>query len=666
MSQDIKIETLKRDWFSNMRSQDTFVHKNVEHALTHLKRKNESYSEYAFGKIFEGKDCINQIKTARELAQMICNTISPSRTKVQLGGKESFTNGKTINIASDYFLDTKLTPGQKADILIGLTIHEAAHIAYTDIEKNSNWIQSRPKNEQRLSKNIMNILEDERIEMLVGEEKPGYADYLGEVKKKYFDREFQPKPSQERLVRFMNTLIKIIRFPAGISDELIEEEYDNLVAIKKALPSIPKTPQDTIEATRKIVEVMKNIIKEENENKQQQQTENKSNSESESQESNGQNSSEENQSQDNNASDASSETSNGSSNDSSSSSSNGSSNGSSDMASDSSSSSTGNDSSGNTGSKNEQQEQKTESFEDAINSNEMDKLLSSLEAINNQNEEDNSICNSFGNNETDYINGNAEKTNSGSNKYFIKKPEGNKVIYNDALNQVKKYIPALRKSVSCRSQESEYCMEDQKSGRLNADKLSKLRTGSTNIFTRKGEITTDGICICVLIDESGSMAWYNRSEKARETSILITEAVKKLNKVEAFVYGYTTGVLNIYQERNLCDNYALGSIHSDSGTPTGDAMKIAAERVRKYTTTPCLMLVITDGLPDNEMDVINQDNLLRKQNFIPVGIGIGSAAKISGQYKDSIILENIATLPLELSRITQKYMSKLLIKNESF
>jgi len=82
--------------------------------------------------------------------------------KVSVGGSDAYTNGKRINIPA-YNLDD---PSYK-DVTWGYLAHEAAHVRFTDFAIFGNAATSS------IRKNIVNILEDIRIEKLMQETYPG-------------------------------------------------------------------------------------------------------------------------------------------------------------------------------------------------------------------------------------------------------------------------------------------------------------------------------------------------------------------------------------------------------------------------------------------------------------------------------------------------------------
>ena len=67
---------------------------------------------------------------------------------------------------------------------------------------------------------------------------------------------------------------------------------------------------------------------------------------------------------------------------------------------------------------------------------------------------------------------------------------------------------------------------------------------------REGHVKSDRISVCILIDESGSM--YGDGERAaRDTAVLLNEAIGTLQNVDLYIYGHSTDggtALYVYRE----------------------------------------------------------------------------------------------------------------------
>jgi uncharacterized protein with von Willebrand factor type A (vWA) domain len=480
-------------------------------------------------------------------------------------------------------------------------------------------------------------------------------DFIATVKDHCW-REYEKNKSlnaelTETLPRFLNTLLSAVRFPSMLTEEAVIENFDELNQIRKVLMPYPLTNEATKAATKKILGIMKDLIKKDLEEKQKQQEEEQqqqnqsANSQPDGQ-SNGQGQQQgqsQNQSQGQGQNDQQ----------------NGQQNGQQDS-----------NSSGNQGKKKGPSAQEVkQAMSQALSSKEMDQILSALnKAVPDPNQKSTKQSSSLGyGDQTDYVNGDADKVGSGAGsgniQYSIKR-KPNQSAYMRSYAKIKHLIPAIKKALTCQTQSRDYELRGEKNGKLNTNKLASLACGNRNIFTRQGEVSCDKISLCLLIDESGSMHG-TRTEAARETAILIKEAVKSVENLDLFIYGFEGRRIMVYQEGKKNSRYTLGSLDANGGTPTADAMEIAYSKMAKHSYPASLMLVITDGDPDSRQRVVEVDSKLRKKGVIPVGVGIAGCRAVEKIFKEHVVFDDISELAPQLGKITKKKLVKMLERHDS-
>lgn len=615
-----QIELLKSDWLHNLRAQDSFVHKNTNGAIAHRRSKN--HSDYFMGDT-SGMTDLDILKNSREIAQGMVDSMTQIPVKVIMGTNESATDGKTIVVATDYFDRKDLTIGDKIDILTGFSIHEASHINYTDDDARHAFIQSMPMQLRELVHSIWNILEDERIEYLTGEERPGLSDFIGTVKSYMWSKYGEGKASvneglTEPLPRFMNVLLAAVRFPSMLQEADIVEHYIELKKIRDVLTPYPLSREGIFDATRKILDIIKEIIKKELEKKDKPQ-------ESQQQQGgDGSNPSGQKASGDKKRQDAPTS------------------------------------------------RDVTKALEQAVATAEMQKVLQTIKEIAEKNSSSSpdtqaTCLKKATSADKMYVHGEAEKNPNGAGHGDINYAvhvKGNEMAYRSAFRRIRQYVPAIRKALTCRTQTRDYDLRGERSGKLNTNKLVSLKVGNRNLFIKQGEVTCSRASICVLIDESGSMG-SKKKEAAQEAAVLIREAVKDIDNLDLYIYGFGDNMFRLYAENRKTNKWALGSITNKGGTPTGEAMEIAFKRMSRHPNPAALMLVLTDGEPNNADKVITAEKNLRKKGVIPIGIGIAGCTAVRKIFTESIVYEDLATLASELGRITKKRLVKLLERNDS-
>ena len=170
---------------------------------------------------------------------------------------DSYTDGKSVTIAGNIKPET-------FDYTVGLALHEGSHIAYTDFEASFgafDTIYSRESFEHRdFFKNMVNYVEDRRIDNIVFKSSPGYKGYYHNLYSKYFNHKTISKglKSEEyREIDFDSYLFRIINFTNDATDltalPKLKEIY-NLIDIKNI--SRLKSTGGAIEVARQVCEIV--------------------------------------------------------------------------------------------------------------------------------------------------------------------------------------------------------------------------------------------------------------------------------------------------------------------------------------------------------------------------------------------------------------------------
>ena len=707
-----QVEVLMSDWFSGIRNDD-YIHKDVRGAIYHRLEKDENISSFIFGR---GSKTIEALRDARAASQNIINSMVPGRVNV-IFGDSACTDGRSIKLPTDQF-DSNYSEGEKIDITLGYAVHEAAHINHSDFgitEEMSKKAQNGTLTQlDKLRFSILNMIEDERIEYLVGDRvenggdgMPGYMDFVAKAKKHSFGRyeKMLRNEPTEKVVRLLNAILKALRYPPALTKEEVVEFYKQMNKVRGILSPLPLTAEEALRRSDEIIEVIKEMIEDDMKNARQQQRQQQAQSqgqqeaqqqpeeqgEGQGQDSrqNGASSGQENEdnNQDGENQDgegqndsqgaealASDEDSSGNDK------SNGQSQGANGSDGASEDGSAGQDDQSQDGSSSRgaddsnspqiDKEELEKEFNDKINSQEFKNVLNSIEKNygNNENKSAN-VLNADEENVSDYINGECDfsrKENRAIKTKFEKR--GDAYRYNQAKKEIAKYIPAVSRALRCKSEGRDYVLRGKPDGKLNTNKLVSILAGNDNIFTKRGTINTEAACVCLLIDESGSMCG-RRIEEARKTAVLLNEAVKGISNLEYYCYGFTSNgcvEISVYHENgsNRCNKYALGNIKDDGGTPTGMAMLIAQERIRAKTKSQCVMFVVTDGEPDNEQYVIQAREKCKKDNITVIGVDIrGVEVTMKRLFENVVSIRDMSTLALSISTILKKYVKKLKIKD---
>lgn len=643
------IEKLSKDWLE--RDGESFVKIRTKGRLGWEESLKEGtpYSSY----LLESPSMEELIKRAYALAR---NTISamdiPSKVTVRLGGGGSCTEGRNVYVATDYFDDDALATGEKLDIFLGLTAHEGSHLLYTEFPMMKKAAGVHP-----LCAKLLNIIEDERIERTLGEDKPGLANYLKAVKRHYFGRYSGMTEGSEDaspLQKILNCILGIIRYPRLLREEEMVEFGELLLKVEKILTPYPDSTASAEMAAEKIFEL---IIKEygrESGSEKEDSEEGKASPEESEKESPSPEESDD--STDGNDAGESGE---------------------------------GTDSEIDSGEENAEDTGEDRpskmSREESVKAMESDleKIADALEEVaGGPVQPDIEGCSSLrGDRMADAVSTDREllakicegevETGSSKDVIFTRQKEY-RDGYLSALEEVKQYVPAVRKVVKGRCVEYSLTHLGMRSGVLDTGKLAEAVQGVPTVYKRQGEVRSDRACVCMLVDESGSMYRHGRMLAARKTAVLLNEALSSIPNIELFIYGHTadcerSGVteLNIYREKGYAPKYALGSLEPRSNNRDGLAILETALRVRKQTKEEVLMFIISDGEPAAEnyfgMRAIGHTKecveKAEAMGFKIVQICINASYDPALMFRHFIKMENLGTLARDLGREIAKALS---------
>lgn len=631
---DSQIRTLMSDWLGNLRLKDEGNYTHKGRGGIHTSREG-GFVDYLVGDIDRISE-LEAIKKGREAAKRVVESVARRPMEVNVGGNASFhqrgTNLDRINLATDFFDDRGLSNREKVDILLGLASHESAHSVYTDYGGSEKHLEGLKDDIAGLKHQVWNILEDERIEYLLGEDRPGLADCIGATKRHYFDRLVKQmrtdgKAPTERVPRLLAALTQAVRYPSEMRREDVVDNFDQLESIRRALTPFPLSPEGCWQATERIMDIIRDEVKKEMEEERQQQQ----------------------QQQDQaggpgTPGDQPQQAPSGER-----------------QPSDAQGGGPGQQGNGPAPTKQEIEK----ALSKALATKEARQVLTAIQKDGDKSDSGNTAGCLMDSDNSRFANeDDAECIGAGSGDpdFFVFKPKGDAEAYGRCKRSVNALVPAMSHALACKSQQKEYVLRGMPSGKLNTNKLASLRTGNKSIFDKSGAVRCSAASVCLLIDESGSMGG-EKQMRAREAAILINEAIARISNVRFFCYGYTSDRLNVYSEMGRTSRFALSATEARGGTPTGKAMKLCADRVRRFGNDRCLMLVMTDGHADNSTLVIQQDKTLHKKGFVPIGIGILSSA-VEKTFQEYVVLRNIARLPLDLGKLTKKYLSKMLVTSE--
>lgn len=531
---------------------------------------------------------LNKRKLLRDSYRHACDIRDimdiPRSIRIQLNvdTETSCTDGKTVIVSTKVYDDNKIDNNVKLDVFLGTTIHEFSHILYTDMA------EIRKNRPNKFLFNLFNTIEDERIEYNTTQNYPGYANFIGQAKYYYFDLLYKKAEKQDDLMDVLQNILYIVRYPARVDTKVIYRHQVLFDKIKKVLCDFGNNSKEAYDKAEKIYKLLLDYFKfpppppeEQQEGDEEQDQSDSSEGQSDSGEGqegsdgssdpqNSKQSSQKQDSKDNEGSDKNSKT--------------------------QSSPKSGSDE-GSAGKKKQEpikaytQEEIKQAAEKLAE--QMRRLITSNTSLNS-----NEIKDEWDSKEI------ADEYKQIKDDVFIVKQEDYERRYKADFDTVKQHINGLVNTFSKFFVEQEYRLTGMRRGVLDTNKLAEAYQAVETVYSNKFKRTTPGLDVCVLIDESGSMSGTNIAS-ARKCAILLNEVFLRLKQCDFYVYGHTADnrhmgevTINVYRDHWNRNRYALGKVESYSNNKDSVAIEETYKMVRKQTSKPLLMFVISDGAPN--------------------------------------------------------------------
>ena len=265
----------------------------------------------------------------------------------------------------------------------------------------------------------------------------------------------------------------------------------------------------------------------------------------------------------------------------------------------------------------------------------------------------------------------------GGEKLVWKNAKGNRSQYMHDITKIDSTkASVLRTLFERKNKDYQFAIKSMRSGRFDTNKIAEAVQRVPNIYERMGSVTTNKICVGVLIDESGSMYGGNKIEKARQAAVFINEVFGKMSGAELFIYGHTADQsgnrsvdMRVYREPGtLLDKYALGDVDARSNNRDGVAIYETAKRIRKKTENQGLLFVISDGQPaasdygGREAIADTKEKVLKAQalGFQVIQIAIEESVPSEKMFQYYIKMTDIKNLPRDMISYMSRKVDKLI------
>ena len=595
MTSNERLEALKEDFLERDGESYVFISKGPRAGWESLLKEGESLTD--FNVATSGMELL---KKAYALAQMsVSAMLEGRRMRIQIipESNQSFTNGKTVNVATEMLDDTSMTKGQRADVFRGKAIHETCHIKWTDFDAMSPDLNA-------MERSLLNIIEDERIERICGETYPGYAGFLAASKRDVMNRYYKKLQKegafdgQDDASAIVNAVIHMVRFPKSLTDEEILRWGEPLLRIRNLMVNWPTSTTEVvpmaIEAYRIILEYLKtNENQKPEQNKQNQQEKGRENQPETDSDSNGTN--------------------------------------------------------------------QSETPADSNPEQELEKIgmvlcRSIAEDPNKElTDDDMSVCiteseDAF--DEAGELQGNWRRGSRSGR--VIHKPVPDKDTYVDSYHRVKKWVPMISEKMKNMGTDKSFVIKGQRNGMLDTCRLAEGYQGIETIYMTTGMVKANKIAVTILMDESGSMHTDEKMHSALDATVLIAEACKRVPNIQLNIFSYTDDEhsLDLTDYGDGRRGELLGGYNPGGGTPTAEAIDEAVKITRQRTSEKGILVVVTDGAAQNTTEELESSVKAAEQAGLSViAVGIEFKNIKYSAYKNAVNFDDMNSFAPNLGKM---------------
>jgi hypothetical protein len=575
----------RKDWVEGRNSED-FVHRGEDRSG--WEEENSSSSEYLIGKNRMPKTPEQEIKEVYQICRTRGRNMAegkPFNIKFSPDEDTGHTDGKNVFVSTKV-MDENKPFTEKADIMLGITTHEMAHIQHTDFKLMKKELT------QKFEHAVWNIIEDERIEREVGESTPGYSRNIASVKKYLFDEKYllgkmlasgkklttvpadpeeeEEDPSgipkhliaeeedEEKAIDIMDEeraaaevfdmFFKFVRYPKHLDDDMISRHEVAIDELKEILTPYPRTAVEAVETSKKVSKIIKKHMDEE--------------------------------------------------------------------------------------------------MDDPSKSDELSDMIADSinQEMGSDNEEEGEpgprgISESV--QKYDYT---EERVEDPDWKAIFRKGEPNEGRYKELLSEVSADAHLLANILYIKCFNEVKFLKGMRSGILDDNRIVEAAHGVKTVHMHKIEKESRKLNLAVVIDESGSMGDGVKDRNAAKVAILLEKAFQIFPVGQLFIYGFTSdhchntsdytdmdfNTIFRYREPGLNIKYGLGDVQGRSNNRDGHCIRAAARRIRQFTQEPMLMFIISDGMPAgsryNGTGAIKDTRAavteVTRMKFFPIQIGI--------------------------------------------
>lgn len=195
-----------------------------------------------------------------------------------------------------------------------------------------------------------------------------------------------------------------------------------------------------------------------------------------------------------------------------------------------------------------------------------------------------------------------------------------------------------------------------KGKRVDGKRLARLPTGDSRVFIQREETQRPDTAVHVLLDCSGSMSRIQ--DVANQATVSLALAVSTIPKcdIAASMFPGINGEVSPILHRGQPVRAGLGrfAVCSSGGTPLAEAMLYAARELVASRRQRKVLIIITDGGPNNA-GAVRYMNSLMAGHVDTYAIGIGSSA-VSQFFEKWSVINDVKELQHALFTIAGQFL----------
>ncbi|UTW11975.1 VWA domain-containing protein [Marinobacterium rhizophilum] len=200
---------------------------------------------------------------------------------------------------------------------------------------------------------------------------------------------------------------------------------------------------------------------------------------------------------------------------------------------------------------------------------------------------------------------------------------------------------------------------------IDHNRLARSRTGESRLFLTRSNRVAPNAAVHLLVDVSGSMAktsadsgrkYYQIANEAALALTLALEGIPGVSTAVSFFPGCVEDVAMAVRPRQSVRREAARFAQTPRGcTPLAPAMWFAANDLLRQKEKRKLIIVLTDGEPDDWNAAHDIVNRCHRSGFELLGIGIQTRS-VERFFPSSLVINDLTDLQRELFNVTKNLL----------